>query len=58
MVSMRLFNGLAFCSPLHARAPRNLCQGALAAMRSVGLDSGTLRTHWMPFIMLAAHFEI
>ena len=41
---MRSFNGLAFCSPLHARAPRNLCQGALAAMRSVGLDSGTLRT--------------
>ena len=39
---MRSFNGLAFCSPLHARAPANLQGRALAAMRPVGLDSGTL----------------
>ena len=43
---MHLFNGLAFRSPLHPRAPRNLSQGAPAprALRSVGLDSGTLDT--------------
>ena len=39
---MRLFNGLAFRSPLHARALPNLQERALKAMRSVGLDSGTL----------------
>ena len=43
---MRLFSGLAFCLPLHARAPQNLEGRALKAMRSVGLDSGTLRTSY------------
>ena len=53
-LSLRSFNGLAFCSPLHARAPRNLCQGALAAMRSVGLDSGTLIAVWTALVKVPA----
>ena len=41
-VSMRQFSGLAFCSPLHARALQNLEGRALKAMRSVGRFRGTL----------------
>ena len=44
MVSKHLFNGLAFRSPLHPRAPRNLRARPPRALRSVGLDSGTLDT--------------
>ena len=36
MVSKHLFNGLAFRSPLHPRAPRNLGQGAPAPSPEVG----------------------
>ena len=39
---MHIRSGLAFRSPLHARALPNLEGRALKAMRSVGLDSGTL----------------
>ena len=42
MVSKHLFNGLAFRSPLHPRALRNLRARPPRALRSVGLDSGTL----------------
>ena len=41
---MRLFNGLAFRSLLHPRVPRNLRARPPRALRSVGLDSGTLWT--------------
>ena len=41
---MRLFSGLAFCLPLHARAPQNLEGRALSAMRSVALKMGTWGT--------------
>ena len=47
MVSKHLFNGLAFCSPLHPRAPRNLRALPPRALRSVGLDSSTLRTAYL-----------
>eukprot|EP00966_Prymnesium_polylepis_P003357 77215-Prymnesium_polylepis.1 len=46
MVSKHLFNGLAFRSPLHPRAPRNLRARPPRALRSVGLDSSTLRTSY------------
>jgi hypothetical protein len=39
---MHILSGLAFRSPLHARALPNLEGRALEALRSVGLDSGTL----------------
>ena len=42
MVAMRCERGLAYRSPLHARALPNLEGRALKALRSVGLDSGTL----------------
>ena len=41
---MHIFSGFAFRSPLHPRAPRNLRARPPRAMRSVGLDSGTLWT--------------
>ena len=41
---MHLFSGLAFCSPLHPRVPRNLRARPPRALRSVGLDSSTLAT--------------
>ena len=44
---MRCERGLAFRSPLHARALPNLEGRALKAMRSVGLDSSTLRTSYL-----------
>ena len=43
---MHISARLAFRSPLHARALPNLEGRALKAMRSVGLDSGTLRTSY------------
>ena len=46
MVAMRCERGLAFRSPLHARALPNLEGRRLSAMRSVGLDSSTLRTSY------------
>ena len=47
MVSKHLFNGLAFRSPLHPRALRNLRARPPRALRSVGLDSGTLWTAYL-----------
>ena len=44
MVAMRCERGLAFRSPLHARALPNLQERALKAMRSVGRFRGTLDT--------------
>ena len=44
--SMHIRSGLAFRSPLHARALPNLEGRALKAMRSVGQDSSTLRTSY------------
>ena len=41
---MHLFSGLAFRSPLHARALQNLEGRALSAMRSVALKVGTTPT--------------
>ena len=46
MVSKHLFNGLAFCSLLHPRVPRNLGARPSRALRSVGLDSATLDTSY------------
>ena len=48
MVSKHIFSGFAFRSPLHPRALRNLRARPPRALRSVGLDSSTLRTsyHW------------
>ena len=47
MVSKHLFNGLAFCSLLHPRVPRNLGARPPRALRSVSLDSGTLDTAYL-----------
>ena len=43
---MHIRSGLAFRSPLHARALPNLEGRRPGAMRSVGLDSGTLDTSY------------
>ena len=52
---MRLFNGFALGSPLHARALPNLQERALKAMRSVALDSGTLWTAYRRAHRRGAH---
>ena len=51
MVSMHILSGLAFRSPLHARALPNLEGRALKAMRSVALKVGTWWTAYQRFPM-------
>ena len=47
MLAMRCERGLAYRSPLHARALPNLEGRRPGAMRSVGLDSGKLDTSYL-----------
>ena len=51
---MHIRSGLAFRSPLHARALPNLQERALKAMRSVGRFRGTLDGSYLIRISLSA----
>ena len=55
---MHIRSGLAFRSPLHARALPNLQERAMKAMRSVGRFRGTLRTAytWLIATCVLLHY--